>query len=48
MGDSYWIRWLRVNIDKPEELIAFFTLIFTSKVSQASRPGIHGRGKGDH
>lgn len=43
MGDSYWIRWLRVNIDKPEELIAFFTLIFTSKVSQASRPGIHGR-----
>lgn len=36
------VELVRMDIDKPEELIAFFTLIFTSKVSQASRPGIHG------
>lgn len=46
MADSYSIDWVidlvRLDTNKPEELNAFFNLIFTRKVSQASRPGIHG------
>lgn len=38
---------VKASTDKLEEFSVSFPLIFTSKVFQASRPGIHGSEK-DH